>query len=107
MTEANHTPGPWWVEDRRKASGKLQIQAKHRGEGSSYCIASVNEWEVPEANGRLLAAAPCLLAALKRAVRELEQYVDLQKKLGYIEYAVSTQKELDAVNTVIAKVAHD
>ena len=59
-----HTPGPWWIDDRRVADGALQVQAQHRGEGSSYCVASVNGWEVPEANARLIAAAPELLAAL-------------------------------------------
>lgn len=44
-----------------------------------------------------------LLEALKRAARELERYIDLQQKLDYIEYAATTQKELAAVNAVIAK----
>lgn len=47
-----------------------------------------------------------LLKALRRAANELEQYVDLQQKLGYVEYAASTQKELDAVNATITKVTH-
>jgi hypothetical protein len=55
----------------------------------------------PDAN--LIAAAPDLLEGLKQAARELEQYVDLQQKLDYIEYAADTQKKLDAVNTIIAK----
>lgn len=42
-----------------------------------------------------------LLAALKRAARELEMYVDLQQKLDYIEYAAQSQIELDAVNAAI------
>jgi hypothetical protein len=68
-TGAGFTPGPWWVEDRLKVcanrgGGALQIQAQHRGEGSSYCVATVNFWEATEANARLIAAAPQLYAAL-------------------------------------------
>jgi hypothetical protein len=61
-----HTLGPWWVDDRRP-SGVLQVQARHRGQGSSYCVASMNYHEPPhdEANARLIAAAPELLEALR------------------------------------------
>jgi hypothetical protein len=65
----DHTFGPWWVDDRREAGGALQVQAKHRGEGSSYCVATVNHWDQPNANARLIAAAPDLLEALKRLAR--------------------------------------
>lgn len=60
-----HTPGPWWVE--RRIGDALQVNARHRGEGSSYCVASINHWEgdADKANARLIAAAPELLAALK------------------------------------------
>lgn len=62
---ASHTPGPWWIE--RRVGDALQVNAEHRGKGSSYCVASVNHWEGPAdlANARLIAAAPDLLAALK------------------------------------------
>lgn len=67
---AVHTPGPWWVDDRRP-SGKLQINGRHRGEGSSFCVATVNiPWEYPEANARLIAAAPDLLALAKQCAEE-------------------------------------
>ena len=60
----SHTPGPWWVE--RRVGDALQVNARHRGEGSSYCVASVNHWEgdADRANARLIAAAPDLLAAI-------------------------------------------
>jgi len=65
----DHTPDPWWIDDRRESGGALQIQARHRGEGSSYCVATVNHWDQPNANAGLIAAAPDLLASL-RAVRD-------------------------------------
>ena len=61
-TQTPHTAGPWWVEKR----SEWQVQAKHRGEGSSYCVATVNHWEFPEANACLIAAAPVLLGELTR-----------------------------------------
>jgi hypothetical protein len=50
-------PGPWWVDDRRASGGALQIMGRHRGPGSSYCIASVNFHEDPEAHAALIVAA--------------------------------------------------
>jgi len=68
MTD-QHTPGPWWVE--RRVGDASQVNARHRGEGSSYCVASINHWEgdADRANARLIAAAPDLLEALKRLAR--------------------------------------
>lgn len=69
------TPGPWWVDDRTASAqpnfvGERQIQAKHRGEGSSYCVAHVNRWENPTFNAALIVAAvnalPGLLAENER-----------------------------------------
>lgn len=62
-----HTQGPWWVDNRRP-TGALQVQAQHRGVGSSYCVASVNYYEDDAANACLIAAAPELLDALKKVV---------------------------------------
>lgn len=66
------TPGPWWTSDRREVAvnrggGAYQVMARHRGEGSSYCVASVNHWESPDANAKLISAAPDLLCALEAA----------------------------------------
>lgn len=69
-TTDQHTPGPWRVE--RRVGDALQVNAEHRGPGSSYCVASINHWEGPAdaANARLIAAAPDLLDV----VRDLVQY---------------------------------
>jgi len=56
--ETGHTPGPW---DTRKGSYGIEIHA------SGYCIAeivSAFHESVDEANAKLIAAAPDLLAAL-------------------------------------------
>lgn len=67
---ASHTPGPWWVE--RRVGDALQVNGKHRGEGSSYGIASVNHWEgaADRANANLIAAAPDLLTLAKQYASE-------------------------------------
>ena len=89
VDEQSHTPGPWWVE--RRVGDALQVNAEHRGKGSSYCIASVNHWEGPidHANARLIAAAPDLLAACKRLSGVITNYVTLA--------------DVDALNAAIAK----
>lgn len=95
-TESKHTPGPWWVEVRPNPASAItplfQIQAKHRGEGSNYCIASVNFWEAPEANARLIAAAPDLLSALKK-VHKLLTYAEPHSN----EEFYATLDEIEAV----------
>jgi len=55
MSGAKHTPGPWRV------SGKQSIRCES---GNGY-IAKTN-WDNGEANARLIAAAPDLLAALEQ-----------------------------------------
>lgn len=77
MEKQTHTPTPWWVEDRRKVplhagGGALQIQAKHRGEGSSFCIATINTpFETPEANATLIVRAVNCHDDLVKALREM------------------------------------
>jgi hypothetical protein len=65
-TKATHTPGPWEVSTKRG----LNITAKTRG-GADFALAAV--WttltgEAADANARLIAAAPDLLAACEAAL---------------------------------------
>lgn len=75
MRESNHTPGEWVIEPRRTvvASGKRGLLVAQIATGSvssafggSFCI---DEAEA-QANVRLIAAAPDLLAALKDMLPE-------------------------------------
>lgn len=68
-TSAQHTPGPWtvhdWASDLRVqgANGEtVVILRTQTGDGYQQYLA----------NARLIAAAPALLAALKRAERSLQ-----------------------------------
>ena len=65
-----HTPGPWDIQDPLGGGSRNKwIYA------DGLFIAEVDgEREEAEANGRLIAAAPDLLAALKDAV----EYIELQ-----------------------------
>ena len=61
MGDVKHTPGPWWI------AGKITIRSGKKGTHSEGWIGSVN-WRNREANARLIAAAPDLLAELTRMV---------------------------------------
>lgn len=79
--KAKHTPGPWRVEDQRKAISRWVIVT---GEGGSVAeCAPAGPWvsnETADANARLIAAAPDLLEAAKMA---LEMYRQLQPVGGW------------------------
>jgi hypothetical protein len=67
MTQAQHTPGPWHVVDLGLEHGTWVSATAEgygiRGDGSHYmqvCASAIGE-----ANARLIAAAPELLAAAK------------------------------------------
>ena len=67
--EAKHTPGEWKVSD----SGEDLISIRNVGTG--FRIARVNsltgDSEIGQANARLIAAAPDLLAACEKALRSI------------------------------------
>ena len=76
---SEHTPRPWYVQP-----GFLTIYACEgldtAGCGLTQAIASMNTSQTPqdeaEANARLIAAAPDLLAAAERACKMLDQEFD-------------------------------
>lgn len=65
---AKHTPGPWGAITTRK-TGRWIIVGGPAGRtlASLPCLATGTLWEEDAANARLIAAAPELLAMLKRA----------------------------------------
>lgn len=108
-----HTPGPWWVE--RRVGDALQVNARHRGEGSSYCVASINHWEgdADKANARLIAAAP----DMKGVLDDLEDAIDKQlydermrEELEIPlerEYSVNlTERQIQAITRALNKAEH-
>lgn len=68
---SKHTPGPWAYQEDSDAYTHIV-----RGPGNRFIcqLAQTTSAEI-EANARLIAAAPELLGALSRAVRETEQFL--------------------------------
>jgi hypothetical protein len=89
MTTARHTPGDWWLDaDESAATGVLNVYA---GDEARRVVATVDPdgWiedddgrEPVIANGKLIAAAPKLLEALRVAAdrfKELAVYTEIRK----------------------------
>ena len=78
MTEAKHTPGPWSVEvDSPSGIGRTHAvyvcSAAGWPEGQLARVNVQDGLGEREANARLIAAAPELLATLKDACEEIER----------------------------------
>ena len=84
---SKHTPGPWWI------AGTATIRA-----GQDAWIASI-KWRNREANARLIAAAPEMLAALRKAIT----YVELCCDETDGEEAAEAKHDLDGARAAIAK----
>lgn len=91
---SKHTPGPWFVTGRMTKYVEARI-----GEGLIQEIAGVGPTaadcgygETQEANARLIAAAPDLLAMLEEARRTLEMWKDVAP-------AVSLCSDIDRIIT--------
>ena len=67
---STHTPGPWKVETRTR-SGEF-VRTTHITGPDGAHLANVGPCNI-EANARLIASAPDLLAALKRALSLVEE----------------------------------
>ncbi len=62
--QTKHTPGPWIVEDDKRDDYMMTIRSSGAGRlGVAYCAKD---------DARLIAAAPELLAALRRALPLIE-----------------------------------
>ena len=77
LNETSHTPGPWIVD----YSGPARIAiADTMGNEVALCSMQCECGDTDEANARLIASAPELLAALEHAAKlariELEQFLE-------------------------------
>lgn len=78
MSEAKHTPGPWDIRDtilsgRRGVYGQIGLIAVL----AEHDIGAV-EWEQGDANARLIAAAPEMLAALQLCLPYLPEGIGIR-----------------------------
>jgi len=98
-----HTPGPWKVKQSQGATLRLfggpQIQAGRRTVAWPE-FPSVDENDISEANARLIAAAPDLLAALRQTWDIIERFAN-EGKPGFLEMYTSPGAE--SARAAIAK----
>lgn len=78
-SKVTHTPGPWIAKKRRTIYGHAHFISMHIGKlapnATGEAVFDVQPYARPaiaEANARLIAAAPAMLAALERLTRQAE-----------------------------------
>ena len=71
MTNAQHTPGPWYVQESDHPNTGLLIKPI-----PGQVVAECDPVPEMQANARLIAAAPELLEALKEAKYLIDQHYD-------------------------------
>jgi len=91
--KAKHTPGPWIIRHEQGSPWPTL-----HGKGSSGWIAQVPMSLPNQANARLIAAAPDLLAVLEGLVNSVDEY-GLRDHAG----ATITEKETATAHAAIAK----
>src|SRR6185295_13204498 len=77
MSEQKHTPGKWRILQQREPSDGTNHLAIAAGDAPAVAVCRISDVRFAnaedEANARLIAAAPDLLAACKAAIEHLEQ----------------------------------
>jgi hypothetical protein len=113
MNNAKYTPGPWTLQ-RSKGPHEITLKRDHYRIGeinSPYrgvaIVFSPEPKEVTDANARLIAAAPELLAALEDAVSDLAVLVTLVEDQDDVrgmfpETLASAKRSVDRGNAIIA-----
>lgn len=103
-TKTQHTPGPWkrmFTFNVINAGGRLVAScAGHQSTVNAMAVEAENE-----ANARLIAAAPELLAALKRIVGELEAALPAINAMCVMEAVHGREYSGPTIDINAAKVA--
>lgn len=100
---AKHTPGPWALDSN--GPGHEVVLAR----GGRHAVAAVqgtDDHQENLANGHLMAAAPDLLVALKRAVETIRAWHNMGHYAGEAERVWALYQEspeMAAINAAIAK----
>jgi len=101
-----HTPGPWEVSGFPKSEGFSILTGKGRCVAERYPAAvSEKEGEEMEANARLIAAAPELLEACKKALMVITSIKEVLKSDG-MPSMLKIEKEIQQAISK-AEAAHD
>ena len=81
MTDSKHTPGPWAVGSKKTVGGPLLVTGAPYSPGfpgrPTVCNLGLDTDPRHQADARLIAAAPELLAALVVAERELLRLMEM------------------------------
>lgn len=86
-----HTPGPWIVargSTGRHKAPTIEVRAAGAPHEASQGIATVVGITAGPANAKLIAAAPAMLATLRRIHSSLDRYEDAELR-GYIKEAAA------------------
>jgi hypothetical protein len=79
---AKHTPGPWSYDPasfwKRPGLRGFKVYGPDSKSIAAYSSAGNRNAEEQEANARLIAAAPDLLAALRELIETAERFADLR-----------------------------
>jgi hypothetical protein len=96
---AGHTPGPWFVENIMYGGPRIVYGEAEAPEGFRSDVPWREASEQAQANARLIAAAPELLAALKVAQTWMETY---RRQTGTSEHGI-IGNDIAIVRAAIAK----
>lgn len=101
---AKHTPGPWVIRKERVATG-FGLMVGRADPGKRYTIAHVFKTinvspETIEADARLIATSPTLLAALKKAERFILNGIEF----GFIRLPEPGDPALDTLAEIQAAI---
>lgn len=101
MNAPKHTPGPWVTQQLKTRFETLIWRAEHH----SVLLATVHGLN-HEANARLIAAAPKLLAELRAAVSRMESMMRFYRPhpADKIEQVIATHPDLMRAKQAIAEV---
>ena len=93
MTNTTHTPGPWTFDGYRHINYASYSIKSHDRKGICAIASSIKRpGEESEANARLIAAAPELLAALEAMLEGWETgrgYTDRENQIGRARAAIA------------------
>ena len=93
MEQAQHTPGEWVYDYDETDDSRCGYLVRKRNTNVPVAmVASANRDSQRERIARLIAAAPALLAALEKCVRELQRYENPQN--------IVTSLQLDALAAI-------
>lgn len=84
MSESKHTAGPWDIHIRKTTAGDCGAGIWIQGANHKTVVdtGAMDSWPLSEANARLIATAPDLLAACKALLAEFNCYSDAMTKIG-------------------------